>query len=89
MNRIKICGITFSQDSQLAHKVNVTEKIDGMERNLIAWLHRGLSMPRKILVVNTFGLSELIYTMQMCEYKTEDLKIIEAIIFKFLWSNRG
>ena len=86
VNRIKICGITFSQDSQLAHEVNVTQKIDKMERNLIAWLHRGLSLPGKILVVNTFGLSQLIYTMQMCEYRADDLKRIETMIFKFLWS---
>ena len=56
--------------------------------NLISWLHRGLSIPGKIVIVNTFGLSQLIYTMQMCNYKALELKRIENMIFKFLWNKK-
>jgi hypothetical protein len=87
-DRIKICGITFSHDKKIAHKVNVLDKIDKMESNIVAWLHRGLSIPGKIVVINTFGISQLIYTMQICPYDSEDLKRIERIIFKFLWNKK-
>jgi len=64
------------------------DKIDKMERNLIMWLHRGLTLLGKVVIINTFGISQLIYTMQVCEYDDDDLKRIEGIIFKFLWNKK-
>ena len=88
VEKIKICGITFSCNKDLAYKANVVDKIDKMESNLIAWLHRGLLIPGKIVIVNTFGLSQLIYSMQMCEYREPELKRIDNMIFKFLWNKK-
>jgi len=88
VEKIKICGITFSLNSELAHALNVEEKIDSMERNLIAWLHRGLTIPGKIVITNTFGISQLIYSMQCCEFQEADLNRIESMIFKFLWNKK-
>ena len=86
VRQIKICGVTFSNSRQIAHRLNVEEKINRMEQNLISWLHRGLSIPGKIVIINTFGISQLIYSMQVCEFTKDDLKRIEQMIFKFLWS---
>jgi len=88
VEKIKICGITFSCNKEISYNSNVVDKIDKMERNLVAWLHRGLMIPGKIVVINTFGISQLIYTMQMCEYKENEIKRIENMIFKFLWNKR-
>jgi len=85
---IKICGVNFSTDKDIANKFNVVEKIVKMEKNLIAWIHKGLSPLGKIVIINTFGISQLIYTMQMCEYREQDLKRVEEMIFKFLWSKK-
>jgi hypothetical protein len=66
----------------------VEEKIDRMEKNIVMWLHRGLTLEGKILILKTFGISQLIYTMQMCEYRPSDLVRIERMIFKFLWNKK-
>jgi len=88
VEKVKICGITFSLNEKAAHKANVIDKIDKMESNLIAWLHRGLNIPGKIVIINTFGISQLIYTMQCCKYKEDDIKRVEKMIFKFLWNKK-
>jgi len=45
-----------------------------------------LTLGGKILVTSTFGISQLIYSMQVCEYYESDLKELERFIFAFLWS---
>ena len=84
--KIKICGIVFSNDPNKAYESNVTEKLDRLKKKLLAWQFRGLSLGGKILIVKVFGISQLIYSMQACEFKSEDLKATEAFIFTYLWS---
>jgi hypothetical protein len=43
-------------------------------------------MEGKNLIVKTFGLSQLIYNMQVYTFKEKDIIVIERIIFDFLWS---
>jgi len=85
---VKICGITFSNNSNLAYEKNITDKIVKMERQLLMWLQRGLTLEGKNLIVKTFGLSQLIYSLQMCYISESDLIEIERMIFKFLWNKK-
>ena len=85
---VKICGVVFSNDRDLAYKSNIKDKIVKLEKQIIRWLPRGLSVEGKLLIVKTFGLSQLIYSLQMCKILDEDLKQIESIIFKFLWNRK-
>jgi len=85
---VKICGINFSNNVNYEYELNVLEKIEKMEKQLIIWLQRALSIEGKILIVKTFGLSQLIYSLQMCEVKDSELIDIERIIFKFLWNKK-
>ena len=85
---IKICGIVFSNSSTVSYQCNVLDKIVKLEKQIIRWLPRYLSLEGKILIVKTFGLSQLIYSLQMCEIKQLDIKNVENIIFKFLWNNK-
>jgi len=83
---VKICGITFSNNLVKAYECNVLEKINKLKNKLSAWQYRGLSLGGKILVTKTFGVSQLIYSMQACKYEETDIKQTEAFIFKFLWN---
>jgi len=83
---IKICGVVFSNNEVLSYKENVLNKIDLLKSKMQAWQFRGLSMGGKLQVTKTFGLSQLIYTMQICEYKERELDAIERFIFGYLWS---
>jgi exonuclease III len=84
--KVKICGITFSNDDNISYKENVQDKIIKLERHLNIWRQRNLSLKGKILIVKTFGLSQLIYSMQATHIKESDLKLIETIIYRFIWN---
>jgi exonuclease III len=84
--KVKICGITYSNDKEIAYSDNVLEKIDKFERQLIIWRQRNLTLAGKILIVKTFGLSQLIYSMQATSFRNTDLIKIENIIYKFIWN---
>jgi len=83
---VKICGITFSNDKELAYKENIIQKIFKLERQLDIWRSRQLTLEGKILIVKTFGLSQLIYSLQSVIIKKVDKLKIEDLIFRFIWN---
>ena len=56
-----------------------------MESNLRAWRNRNLTYEGKTLIIRTFGLSQLIYGMQVLEIKDNCIKKIEQIMFGYIW----
>ena len=85
-SKVKICGITFSNDPDEAYQDNIKIKILKLERQLNIWRQRNLSLEGKVLIVKAFGLSQLIYSLQATMIKPEDIKEIESIIYKFIWN---
>jgi hypothetical protein len=83
---IKVCGIHFCSDAGEEYDLNILEKIERMEIQLKKWMCRDLTMEGKILIIKTFGLSQLIYNLQCYQVKDLDIVIIERMIFKFIWS---
>jgi hypothetical protein len=82
---IKICGIIIGKDSRL----NIEPKITKFKKQLDRWKSRSLTILGKILIVKTFGLSQLIYSMQCCELTPVDLATIDNIILDFIWRKPG
>jgi hypothetical protein len=65
-----ICGITYSNDDNKSYNENITNKILKLERQLNIWRQRNLTLEGKILIVKTFGLSQLIYSLQSTTIST-------------------
>ncbi len=76
VEKIKICGLFYCTDLDEEYRLNVSEKI------------KKLTMEGKVLIVKTFGLSQIIYNMQSYGFNDAELITIERIIFKFLWSTK-
>jgi hypothetical protein len=89
VEKIKICGIYFSDKPELEKQLNVNDKITKMKCKLKPWNSRGLSVEGKILLVKTFGLSQLIYNMQCIDFDKESIKVIESKMFHFIWAKSG
>jgi hypothetical protein len=87
VHRIKICGLYYCSDTEKEYELNVKEKIQKLNHKIRAWTHRHLSMEGKVLIIKTFGISQLIYNMQMYSFRKEELIDIERSIFKFMWSS--
>jgi hypothetical protein len=86
VRKIKICGLFYCTEEKEEHEKNVVEKHEKLKVKIIVWSHRNLTLEGKILIVKTFGLSQLIYNMQSYNFKKADLTMIERSIFGFLWS---
>ena len=56
-----------------------------MESKIKIWKPRNLTFEGKSLIIKTFGLSQLIYGLQVYGIKGDCLKRIERSIFGFLW----
>ena len=84
LNEIKICGIWFCNDRARAYQLNIQDKILKMESNLRAGRNRNLTYEGKSLIIKTFGLSQLIYGMQVIEIKDACIKKIEQIMFGYI-----
>ena len=55
---IKVCGITYSDNEELAYEKNIADKIMKLENQIKRWLWRGLSLEGKVIITKTFGLSQ-------------------------------
>jgi hypothetical protein len=89
VRKIKICGVYFAYDEDIEVQHNVRDKIGKLECKLKPWVSKGLSIEGKILLVKTFGLSQLIYNMQSVEFNSKNIQVVEQKIFNFIWSNRN
>jgi hypothetical protein len=87
-DEVTICGISFSNDKSIAYEKNITNKIHKLQRQLNIWKQRNLTLFGRCLIVKTFGLSQLIYSLQSTSIKHDDLKLIDDIIFRFIWNTK-
>ena len=89
VEKVKICGFFYATDLNEEYRQNVHEKIDKLSYKIKVWKGRNLTMEGKTLIVKMFGLLQLIYNMQAYSFEMSELKAIERIIFRFLWSTKN
>ena len=53
---IKVFGITYSDNEELAYEKNITDKIMKLDNQIKKWLWRALSLEGKIIITKTFGM---------------------------------
>ena len=85
-DRIKINGILFTQDVDMLEDINMTVAITGMERLLLSWSTRRLTLLGRILVIKTYAISKIIHIMQSLMLNERSYKAVVKVIFKFLWN---
>ena len=83
---VKINGILLQQNELAMKEENVAEICKKMERHLKMWSARQLTVLGKILIVKTFGISQVIYLMQSLKLSDCHFKKINAILYKFIWN---
>ena len=83
--KVKICGLWFCNNKLEEYKLNISDKILKLESMLKSWRSRNLTYEGKSLIIKTFGLSQLIYVLQVYNIKDECIKRIESSMFGFIW----
>ena len=82
----KINGIIFQQDESELRQANVDNVVRKTDEQLKKWSRRGLSILGKILIVKTFGVSQIVYLMQSMNLSDADFKKLKHILYKFIWN---
>ena len=82
----KINGILFQQDEQAMKDSNLDSAIQRMEKHLKNWSARNLSVLGKILIVKTFGISQIIFILQSLVLDEKHFKKINHVLYKFIWN---
>ena len=85
INEIKICGIWYCYDQERSYKLNVIDKMEKLASNLKRWKNRNLTFEGKSLIIKTFGMSQLIYNLQVVEIRELCIKKVERINFGYVW----
>ena len=76
----------MSQDEDNTRKNNVEATSRKIENQLKRWSRGYLSILGKVLIVKTFGISQIIYLMQSMCLKSEDFKLLILLLYKFIWN---
>ena len=64
LEELNICGIWYCRDSLKEEDRNFNDKIEKLKTNLKKWIKRRLTLEGKSLVVKTFGILQLICSLQ-------------------------
>ena len=81
---IKINGVYFQKDLAALVNDNVRTAMSRMDKFFRNWSKRSLSTLGRILIVKTFGISQIIYLMQSIALTDVHYKAINALLYKFI-----
>ncbi len=85
---ITYLGITIGNTEEETYKLNLTPKINKLTEFINIWSQRSLSLKGKITVINSLLLPQLIYVVTILSSPSETTKVINDLLFKFLWSGK-
>ena len=88
VEKMKITGITFGNNSEQNRKTDVDEAISKMKTQLQIWRGRNLSTLGKIQIVKTFGISQILYISNMLSLNQNEIAEIKKLITKFVWNDK-
>ena len=84
--KVKINGISFQRNLDAMEQDNVDNICDKIDKQLKLWSRRSLSTLGKILIVKTFGISQIIFAMQSIVLSPANFKRLNALLYKFIWN---
>ena len=84
--QIKINGILFQRNQEEMINANVEVARSRIDANFAKWSRRSLSTLGKILIAKTFGISQIIFLLQSLVLKNAHIKVLNAILYKFIWN---
>ena len=83
---VKINGILFQRNERRMVERNVEAVLQKIDSQFKSWSRRRLTTLGKVLIVKTFGLSQIMYLMQSLVLNETDFKRLNSILYKFIWN---
>ena len=84
--KVKINGLMLQNDARAMVMDNVDITVSKMEKHFKSWSRRNLSTLGKILIVKSFGISQIIFMLQSMKLEPVDFKKLNMSLYKFIWN---
>ena len=81
-------GITISNDPEVILNENFLPRLKVFDNILTIWHRRGLSLKGKVTILRALALPRLLYPMSVLPIPNKIVKIVDSMIFDFIWSLR-
>ena len=95
INRIKInngpfkaLGIWYSHMENEVYNLNLTDRLNNMNKLINIWKARNLSLRGKVTIIRSLILPQIQFLFSMIYIPDKILKDIDSILFKYLWDNK-
>ena len=89
VNKMKILGITFTNNNENITKVNFEPKVLQLEKEIAQWRRRHLTPIGRITVIKSLLVSKFVHLFTALPNPTQaELKQLERLFFQFLWAGK-
>ena len=89
MKVVKVLGIYIGHDKIECYSNNWTKVYDDMQKLFESWKRRKLTIFGKTCIINTLGISKLIYRASILRMPDDEfLKKTNRLIYNYLWKSR-
>ena len=85
VSTIKILGVHFRYDEQLAENMDFVETVNQVEKLLGVWPQRSLTLSGRIVSFKTLALFKVVYVASMVVVPERILNKLESIHKNFIW----
>ena len=86
---VKCLGIYIGHNKEKCVELNWNPKILEFERLFESWKKRKLSLFGKVCIINSLGISKLVYNFSILDTPQYVIKKVNSIIFNFLWKKES
>ena len=83
-NPTKLLGIYVPYDRKGNNQMKFNLKVQKLQTNLEIWKSRGLTLYGKVLIIKSFELSTLIYSISNVNVSKDIVPMVKDIMFPFL-----
>ena len=88
-DKVKSLGLWISTDRELSASLNYNEKLEKVKEILRCWKYRRVTLIRKITVIKSLVVSQLVYLLSPLCSNYKVLTEINDLLYTFLWNGKG
>lgn len=85
---VKALGVYYGHDVKKRLKKNWEDKIAEVNKSLLLWCKRDLTLPGRILIVKTFAVPKLNFLANVIHCPEQFIKEINKLLFSFIWNGK-
>ena len=84
---MKILGIYFTYNWQKFQELNFENIIKSIQKSIIAWRWRNLTLIGRIQIIKTFAIPKFMFRASLISLTKEIVKQVNSVLYNFIWDS--